>query len=100
MRSRRLRLAVLAPLAALALAAAGCGGGAKSGSSTSSGASLVRAGAIAYVTIDSDTGSDQWKQLDALAKKFPGRDLAIAALESQLGEKGLSWEDDVKPAVG
>ena len=100
MRSRRLLLSVLAPLAALALLAAGCGGGAKSGSSTSSGASLVRAGAIAYVTIDSDTGSDQWKQLDALAKKFPARDLAIAGLESKLGEQGVSWEDDVKPAVG
>lgn len=96
----RLRLSVLAPLAALALAAAGCGGAAKSGSSSSSGAKLVRAGAIAYVTIDSDTGSDQWKQLDSLAKKFPARDLAIAGLESKLGEQGVNWEDDVKPAVG
>jgi Protein of unknown function (DUF3352) len=82
------------------VAAAGCGGGAKSGSSSSAGASLVRSGAIAYIAIDSDTGSDQWKQLDALAKKFPGRDLAIAGLESKLGEQGVSWEDDVKPAVG
>jgi uncharacterized protein DUF3352 len=100
MRSRPRRLFVLAPFAALALAAAGCGGGAKSGSSTSSGASLVRSGALAFVAIDSDTESDQWKQLDALAKKFPGRDLAIAGLESQLAQQGVSWNDDVKPAIG
>jgi len=100
MRSRPLRLFVLAPFAALALAAAGCGGGAKSGSSTPSGASLVRSGAVAFVAIDTDTGSDQWKQLDALAKKFPGRDLAIAGLQSQLGEQGVDWNDDVKPAIG
>jgi hypothetical protein len=99
MRSR-IRLFVLAPLAVLALVAVGCGGGTKAGSSTSSGAKLVRSGAIAYVAIDSDTGSDQWKQLDALAKKFPGRDLAVAALESQLGEQGVNWKDDVEPALG
>ena len=96
----RPRLLVLGLLAALALAAAGCGGGAKSGSSISSGATLIRSDAVAYASIDTDTGSDQWKQLDALAKKFPGRDLAIAGIESQLGEQGVSWKDDVEPALG
>jgi hypothetical protein len=100
MKASRLRLPILSLLAALALVAAGCGGGAKTGSSTSSGATMVRANAIAYLAIDSDTGSDQWKQLDTLAKKFPGRDLAVAALESQLGEQGVSWKDDVEPALG
>jgi hypothetical protein len=100
MKSRPRRFFVLVPLAAVAVAAAGCGGGAKSGSSTSPGASLVRSGALAYIAIDSDTGSDQWKQLDALAEKFPGRDLAIAGLESQLGEQGVNWKDDVEPALG
>jgi Protein of unknown function (DUF3352) len=99
MKASRLRFPILG-LIALALVAAGCGGSTKAGSSPSSGATMVRSGALAYLAIDSDTGSDQWKQLDALAKKFPGRDLAIAGLEARLGQQGANWNDDVKPALG
>jgi hypothetical protein len=99
MTASRLRLLVPGVLA-LAVLAAGCGGSSKTGSSVSSGATMVRSGALAYLAIDSDTGSDQWKQLDTLAKKFPGRDLAIAGIESQLGAQGVNWNDDVKPALG
>jgi hypothetical protein len=87
-------------LATLAVVVAGCGGASKAGSSTSAGASMVRSGALAYVAVDSDTGSSQWKQLDSLLQKFPAHDLAIAGLKAQLSQKGVDWDNDVKPALG
>jgi hypothetical protein len=98
---RVLTIVVLAALS-LVLAACGSGGGsdARSGGSTPSGAALVRTGLLGFVAIDSDTGSDQWQQLDELAKKFPGRDKAIAHIEDELTKEGLDYESDVKPALG
>jgi hypothetical protein len=86
----------------LVLAACGSGGGnrAFSGGSTPSGAALVRTGLFAFVSIDSDTGSGQWQQLDDLAHKFPGRDKAIAHLNAELTKDGVDYEEDVKPALG
>ena len=98
---RRVRL--LLPVLLLAFLVAGCGGGSSNtsaGSSIPSGASLVRSGLVGFVAIDSDTGSDQWQQLDELAKKFPGRDKAIAHIEEELTKQGLDYESDVKPALG
>jgi len=98
------RVLTIVVLAALSLVLAACGSGgrsdARSGGSTPSGAALVRTGLLGFVAIDSDTGSDQWKQLDELAKKFPGRDKAIAHIEDELAKKGLAYESDVKPALG
>src|SRR3954464_12220986 len=99
MRMRSLRTSILGLGAALALVAAGCGG-TKTGASTESGASLVRSGALAYVSIDSDTGSDQWKQLDELSQKFPSRQLGLLALKGMLAKQGVDWDKDVKPALG
>jgi hypothetical protein len=92
-------------LGILAFLLAGCGGGSSGangtgGGSMPAGASLVRAGLVAFVSIDSDLGSDQWQQLDELAQKFPGRDEAIAKLERSLSKKGVDYSDDVKPALG
>jgi hypothetical protein len=84
---------------ALALAASGCGGS-KPGTSESSGSSLVRADTLAFVAIDSDLGSSQWKQVDALSKKFPDRDKALAKLKQSLAGQGLDFDRDVKPALG
>jgi hypothetical protein len=61
---------------------------------------MVRAGVVGFVAIDSDTGSDQWQQLDELAQRFPGRDKAIAHFEDELTKEGLDYESDVKPALG
>ena len=94
------------PLPFLALAAllAGCGSTAKNTSSTGgsvpAGASVVRAGVLAFVSADSDLGSGQWQQLDKLAQKFPGRDQAVAKLKQQLSQQGVDYEQDVKPALG
>ena len=98
---RRIRL--LLPVLLLASLVAGCGGGTSNtsaGSSIPTGASIVRSSLVGFVEIDSDTGSNQWQQLDELAKKFPGRDKAIAHIEDELTKKGLDYESDVKPALG
>jgi Protein of unknown function (DUF3352) len=98
---RRVRL--LLPVLLLASLVAGCGGGASNtsaGSSIPAGASIVRSGLAGFVAIDSDTGSNQWQQLDELAKKFPGRDKAMAHIEDELTKEGLDYESDVKPALG
>jgi hypothetical protein len=103
MREMRMRLAVAAPLAALALLAGGCGGGTSSNGSASgseAGATVVPASAVAYVSVNSDLGSDQWKQVDALSKKFPGRAKALAKFQKELAKQNLDFQKDVKPALG
>jgi Protein of unknown function (DUF3352) len=102
MRLRRPPWTVL--LAFLALLVAGCGGGGggteTGGGSTPGGASLVRSGVVVFLSLDSDLGSDQWQQVDALSKKFPGRDKALAKIRQSLAKKGVDWERDVDPALG
>jgi hypothetical protein len=97
----RPRLLLIGLIATLALVVAGCGSGSSSGSSASdSAAPIVSANAAAFVAIDTDLGSDQWKKLDALAEKFPGRDKALSKIHDELTEYGVDFEDDVKPALG
>ena len=99
--SLRTRTFLIGLLAALAVAVAGCGGGTqKGGVSTSEGASLVTANVLAYVTVDSDLGSSQWKQVDTLSHKFPGRDKAIAQFEKSLSDQNVDYNSDIKPALG
>jgi hypothetical protein len=93
------RTFIAALLTTLSLLAAGCGGGAAT-SSSGSGASLVRSNALAFVSLDSDLGSSQWKQVNDLSKKFPGRDLALAQLQQSLSKNGVDYSKDVKPALG
>jgi ABC-type glycerol-3-phosphate transport system substrate-binding protein len=93
----------LLPFLALAALLAGCGSSSttsSSGGSIPAGAHVIRAGVLAFVAVDSDTGSDQWQQLDKLAQKFPGRDKAVAQLEQKLTAHGVDYEHDVKPALG
>jgi hypothetical protein len=97
----RRRLALLPVFAALALVA-GCGGSSSStsGAGPSAGASIAPASAPVFVTIDSDPASGQWKQVDQLLNKFPGKAKLIAAIEKELTKQGVSWEQDIKPALG
>jgi hypothetical protein len=93
----------LLPFLALAALLAGCGSAAKtssSGGSVPAGASVVRAGVVAFVAVDSETGSSQWKQLDELAQKFPGRDNLVAQLKQKISAQGADYDTDVKPALG
>ena len=93
----------LLPFLALAALLAGCGSASKTsstGGSIPAGASIVRTGVVAFVSVDSDTGSSQWQQLDKLAQKFPGRDNLVAQLEQKLTAHGVDYDTDVKPALG
>jgi Protein of unknown function (DUF3352) len=98
------RTFIAAVLTTLALTLAACGGGGDvsegGGGASPSGAALVRAGVLAFVSIDSDLGSGQWQQLDELAHKFPGRDRAIARIKEAFTKEGVDYDDDVKPALG
>jgi hypothetical protein len=100
-----MRVLIVAALASLALVAAGCGaarsstagGGADLGSDA---AQLVPANALAFVSLDTDEGSDQFKQLDRLTRGLPARADLIAAIDKALAAKGLDYARDVKPALG
>ncbi len=89
----------LALVASVALLATGCGGKTQAAGS-SSAAPLVRADLLSFGGVDTDFGSSQWKQLDALAKKFPGRDQAIESIKKDIAGHGLDFDNDVKPALG
>src|ERR671933_1454605 len=80
--TRRFHVAVVALVCGVFVA--GCGGTTKSGVSGESGASKVRSGALAYVAVDSDLASSQWKQVDDLLEKFPGHDQWLRSLEREL----------------
>jgi hypothetical protein len=86
-----------AAVVAAALAAAGCGGGG-GGGSVPDGAGLAPASSVAFVSVNTDFSSAQWKQVTKLAGRFPGTPQLIAELEKQT--KGLDFEQDVKPALG
>jgi Protein of unknown function (DUF3352) len=101
----RTPLTTLAGLAAaLALVAGGCGGQSNtsaSGGSDSAGAAIAPAGAPLYAMIDTDLSSDQWKQVDALFDKFPGKQKLLTRLRTSFeNDAKVSWQNDVKPALG
>jgi hypothetical protein len=83
---------------AMALAVSGCGADKKA--AATGGAEIVSANAPVFLAIDSDLSSDQWRQVDELLRKFPGRSQLISEIRSSLEEDGLDYERDVKPALG
>lgn len=93
-----------AALAALAIIAAGCGGGSTGVASGAtlglSAAQLVPADATAFVSVDSNLDSAQWQRVDDLTKSFPVRTKVLDEINSELQKNGLSWKDDVEPALG
>jgi hypothetical protein len=102
MMRRRAIPALVLLAAALAFATAGCGGAAESGGGdVPDSAALAPADALAFATLTTDESSGQWTQASNLVARLPGgsRDLA-AELTSALDEQGLTWQDDVAPALG
>jgi hypothetical protein len=101
-----MRLRAPLTVAALVLAAgvltlSGCGGESTSTSELPASASLAPKDAIAFMTIVSDEGSEQWKRGDRLLGMFPGaRESFLAEIENDLADEGLSWSKDVAPALG
>ena len=104
MTSRGIRTWAAAALLALALAVAttACGGTSTSaGGGGTDGAAVVPADSLAYVAIDSDLSSAQWKTVDGLLNKFPGKDELLAKLRASFEkDTKANWETDVKPALG
>jgi hypothetical protein len=91
-----------AALAALVLTlAAGCGGDdvTKSGS-VPEGASFAPANTAAYAVAVTDADSEQWRAADRLLRKFPGRAELLDDFNDELEEDNLTWERDVRPALG
>jgi Protein of unknown function (DUF3352) len=89
----------IAALAASAVVLAGCG--VQDEASRVDGAEIVPANAPVFVAINSDLSSGQWRQVAELVRKFPAGDDAVSSLESSLkNESGLTYEADLKPALG
>jgi hypothetical protein len=89
-----------AAILASAFALAGCGAKNDASSSPPSGADFAPAGSVLYVTGVTDPGSSQWQKADALLGHFPGREKLLASFRKELAKDGVSWENDLKPALG
>jgi hypothetical protein len=92
------KLTLVAATLAGAAMLAGCGGTAGAGGGAAAG--IVPAGAAAFVAIDTDSASAQWKTTDELSRRFPDRQKAIDSITRDLRKEGLDYEHDVKPALG
>jgi hypothetical protein len=99
-----MRAFVAAALASLALVVTGCGGssstGAPGGKLGTDAAQLVPADALAFASVDTDQSSQQWQQLDQLTSGLAARSQLLQKLNAALAQHGLSYEGDVKPALG
>jgi uncharacterized protein DUF3352 len=110
MRRVRARLTALLAVLAIAALAAGCGGGggggggsksaAVSGGSAGTAATVVPASAPAFVSVDTDLGSSQWKNLLALAHRFPAFETLLAQGRTALAAQHIDFGNDVEPALG
>jgi hypothetical protein len=90
--------AAVALLAAFTLVTA-CGGS-NVGAGPASSAGLLKPGALVYWQTVSDPDSAQWEQAEDLLARFPDGDRWLAQLKRDLQDEGVTWEEDVKPALG
>lgn len=90
------------PLALVALALLpGCGASEQAAGTTPQSAALAPADAVAYVTLVSDQGSEEWRRAERLLGVFPAARAALLdRVRKELAAEGLDWEEDVAPAVG
>jgi len=77
--------------------AVGCGTTAASGPA---GATVAPASAELFLSVRTDSGSDQWKRVANLFQAFPDGDKAIQGILDQLGAQGIDFARDVEPALG
>jgi hypothetical protein len=94
-----MRLLRIALLAAVVLAITGCGA-TKKGGSVPAGADFAPASSAVYISGITDPSSSQWEKADKLLGRFPGREKLLASARKDLRKDGLTWERDVKPALG
>jgi hypothetical protein len=65
------------------------------------GAEVAPANTAAFVALDTSMSSSQRQALDGLLGKFPGYETLVGKLQQAFEQKtGLSWANDVKPALG
>jgi hypothetical protein len=95
-----MRVCLGALVAGLLIAAAGCGGSDSAATGGSGAAAIAPKNAAVYATINTDLDSGQVNQLEELLAKFPDRDQLFAEIQKSLAEDDLSWEQDIKPALG
>ena len=100
-----MRAFLAAALAALVVVAAGCGGTTSTGSTAdpalgSDAAQLVPPDALAFASIDTDQSSQQFRQLGQLTSGLAARQQALQKLNAALAKHGLSYDADIRPAVG
>ncbi|MDX6509824.1 MAG: hypothetical protein QOG81_1576 [Gaiellaceae bacterium] len=99
------RALATAALVAFALLLAACGGSSSTKSSSASGgasgADASPADAAVFISVNTDLSSSQWKTVNTLLAKFPGKDKTLASTRQSFEtSSGLNWETDVKPALG
>ena len=95
-----MRLFLGAFVASLSLVAAGCGGSDTAATGGPGGAEIAPQSAALYMTLNTDLNSGQVDQLEDLLKKFPDREKLLAEIQKGIAEEDLSWEADIKPALG
>jgi hypothetical protein len=98
MRAMRFRVTGLGFLAAIAIAVAGCGGG--NSGTNATGASLVRSNVLAFVSVNSDLGSSQWRQVANLVRKFPSGSQLLTQVQTAGSSQGVTYKKDIAPALG
>ena len=101
MRRRTILAAGIAIIAAIVLFAAVGYGGGTSTAALGGGAEVAPADTAAFVALDTNMDSSQWQALDGLLAKFPGYETLLGKLQNGFEQQtGLSWANDVKPALG
>ena len=82
------------------LAVAGCGGTETAATTAEGAASIAPESAALYASINTDLDSGQVNQLEELLAKFPDREKLLDEIQSDLAADDVSWENDIKPALG
>ncbi|MFN0153214.1 MAG: DUF3352 domain-containing protein [Gaiella sp.] len=96
----RLVLALLA-ISGVALVASGCGQKQAPAGAVPPSAAAAPADTLAFVSVDTDLGSDQWQNAQALVDLFPSlREKLTEEIDEALEKEGVSWKDDIEPGLG
>ena len=98
---RQFRILFAAAVAAVAVAGCGSSGGSSgTGGSIPETANFAPATSSYFVSLNTDVTSEQWHKASVLLNRFPSGDQLIKSFTDELGKSGLSWEHDLKPALG
>jgi hypothetical protein len=97
-------ISVLFASALAAVAVAGCG---SSGGNSGTGggtvpetANFAPAAAAYFVSLNTDVTGAQWHKAGVLLGRFPSSDKLVESFTDELGKSGVTWENDLKPALG